>query len=74
MSKPVCLLLHLVLIFFYFAFKSLNFLYDCVASDVKIGDVLANFLSVSSVLPRHAQSLTIAGVARRQAQESIVAG
>ena len=72
MSKPICLLLHLMLIFFYFAFKSLNFLYDCVASDVKIGDVLANFLS--SVLPRHAQSLTIAGVARRQAQESIVAG
>ena len=66
MSKPICLLLHLVLTFFYFAFKSLNFLHDCVASDVKIGDVLANFLS--SVLPRHAQSLTIAGVARRQAQ------
>jgi hypothetical protein len=53
------------LIFFYFAFKSLNFLYDCVASDVKIGDALANFLS--SVLPRHAQSLiTVAGAARRQ--------
>jgi hypothetical protein len=54
-SELVCLLLHPVVTCFYFAFKNLNLLYQCVASDAKIVDVtvLVNFFN--SMRPRHVQ-------------------